>query len=115
MVKLFRRHTCSLFSVCLKLIFRLHKLYVVRINKILIVIIPDKIQYIFSAASIRSYPNGMDGMRRPSVRLSARSWKICRSDCCENWHIGTFWGLDLHLGYIIFQKLIFSHIFGGKV
>ena len=48
------------------------------------------------------------------VRPSARSWKICRSDCCENWHMGTFCGVDLHLGYRIFQKLIFSHLFGGQ-
>ena len=33
---------------------------------------------IFSVASIRSYPNGMEGVRRTYVR----SWKICRSDCC---------------------------------
>ena len=54
----------------------------------------------------------MDGVRRTYVRPSARSWKICLSDCCENWHMGTFWGVDLHLGYIIIQKLIFSQLFG---
>ena len=48
------------------------------------------------------------------VRLSARSRKICPSDCCENWHMGTFWGVDLYLGYKIFTKLIFSYLFGGQ-
>ena len=56
----------------------------------------------------------MDGVRRTSVRPSARSWKICGSDRCENWQMGTFWGVDLHLGYRIFVKLIFSHLFGGQ-
>ena len=56
----------------------------------------------------------MDGERLKSVLPSALSWKICRSDCCENWHMGTFWGVDLHLWYRIFQKLIFSHLFGGQ-
>ena len=78
-------------------------------------VIKQIVQCIFSAASIRSYPNGMDGERRTSVRPSARSWKICWSDCCENWHMGTLWGVDLHLGYRIFQKLIFSHFLVVKV
>ena len=48
------------------------------------------------------------------VRTSALSWEICWSEYYENWHMGTFWGVYLHFGYIIFQKLILSHLFGGQ-